>query len=187
MTFGEKLLMLRKRGNFSQEELAEKLGVSRQAVSRWESGETMPDSPNLLQISNIFAVSADYLLRNEIEEPSGEPKNKKSEQPKKRTLFLFYIFGLLAMSVLLYGIALSDMDIVYWLGGTVFLIAGIISALIYFKKPDVKMKSPLYLAAAIIFLIAAVLGFCSGTNAGIIMGIGNLAIAVILFLIYGLK
>ena len=62
MTFGEKLLELRKQNNFSQEELAEKLGVSRQAVSRWESGETMPDSPNLLQISKIFSVSADYLL-----------------------------------------------------------------------------------------------------------------------------
>ena len=56
MTFGEKLLELRKQNNFSQEELAEKLGVSRQAISRWESGETMPDSPNLLQISKIFSV-----------------------------------------------------------------------------------------------------------------------------------
>ena len=77
MTFGEKLLMLRKQKNFSQEELAEKIGVSRQAVSRWESGETMPDSPNLLQISNLFCVSADYLLRDDYKNETSAPKKEK--------------------------------------------------------------------------------------------------------------
>ena len=95
MTFGEKLLALRKQNNFSQEELAEKLGVSRQAISRWESGETMPDSPNLLQISKIFSVSADYLLRDEIEEIFPEPKMEKNESKRKNPLFIIYIFGLL--------------------------------------------------------------------------------------------
>ena len=77
MTFGEKLLELRKQNNFSQEELAEKLGVSRQAISRWESGETMPDSPNLLQISNLFGVSADYLLRDDYKNEVPAPEKEK--------------------------------------------------------------------------------------------------------------
>lgn len=71
MTFGEKLFNLRKSKNFSQEELAEKLGVTRQAISRWENGETMPDSPNLIEICDLFDVSADYLLRD-------KPENSKT-------------------------------------------------------------------------------------------------------------
>ena len=184
MTFGEKLLELRKKNNFSQEELAEKLGVSRQAVSRWESGETMPDSPNLLQISKIFSVSADYLLRDEIEQNLPEPKTEKNESKKKNPLFIIYIFGLLGMAALLYIIALSDLDIVYWVAGTVFLLAGIISAVIYNKNPKIETKSPLYPAASIIFFAAAVIGFCTVGNIGFIMGAGNLAISVILFIIW---
>lgn len=70
MTFGEKLLRLRKRDGLSQEGLAEALGVSRQAISRWEMGTAMPDSPNLLKISRLFKVSADYLLYDEYEDES---------------------------------------------------------------------------------------------------------------------
>ena len=185
MTFAEKLFELRKKNNFSQEELAEKIGVSRQAVSRWESGETMPDSPNLLMISNLFSVSADYLLHDEIE---NEVHSQKEEQkPVKKKIMLFYIFGLLAMAALLYITALSDLDIVYWFGGTVFLLAGIITAIIYFKNPERELKSPIYLAASVIFFAAAVLGFCAGNNIGFIMGIGNFAISAILFIIWKAK
>ena len=187
MTFGEKLLELRKQNNFSQEELAEKLGVSRQAVSRWESGETMPDSPNLLQISKIFSVSADYLLRDEIEQNLPEPKPERTESKKKNPFFIIYIFGLLGMAALLYIIAFSDMDIVYWVSGTIFLFAAIISATIYFKNPKIETKSPLYLAASIIFFASAVVGFCMISNLGSIMGAGNLLISVILFIIWTKK
>ena len=62
MDFAEKLTQLRKSGNMSQEDLAELLGVSRQAVSRWEQGSTFPDIPNLQRIMEVFCVSADYLI-----------------------------------------------------------------------------------------------------------------------------
>ena len=65
MTFGEKLLQLRRDGKLSQEDLAEKLGVSRQAVSRWENEGVLPDCGNLLEISRLFGVSTDYLLHDE--------------------------------------------------------------------------------------------------------------------------
>ena len=68
MTFAEKLYRLRRKSGLSQEELAEKLQISRQAVSRWEMGSTLPDAKNLLQLSDLFAVSVDYLLRDEMEE-----------------------------------------------------------------------------------------------------------------------
>lgn len=63
MDFGEKLQNLRKENGFSQEQLAEKLNVSRQAVSKWESG-ALPDVDNIVKISSFFDCSLDYLLGN---------------------------------------------------------------------------------------------------------------------------
>ena len=78
MRFEEKIVELRKQKGLSQEELAEQLGVSRQAVSRWELGQTLPDIPNLLQLCELFEVSADYLVRDE------EQATAKSDQNAKR-------------------------------------------------------------------------------------------------------
>lgn len=64
MTLGDKLLQLRKNNDMSQEELANELGVSRQAISRWEMGNVYPDSTNLLKIAQMFKVTTDYLLDN---------------------------------------------------------------------------------------------------------------------------
>ena len=76
MTFAEKLLQLRKREGYSQEELANKLDVSRQAISRWEMGTAIPDSLNLLHISKLFEVSTDYLLNDDYESDNDLPKVK---------------------------------------------------------------------------------------------------------------
>lgn len=65
MKLSEKIVLLRKQNGLSQEALAEKLGVSRQAVSRWETGTALPDASNLLQLSDLFGVTADSLLREE--------------------------------------------------------------------------------------------------------------------------
>ena len=62
MNLSEKLLALRKARTMSQEELAERLDVSRQAISRWEIGEVIPDTTNVLAVSRLFGVSTDYLL-----------------------------------------------------------------------------------------------------------------------------
>ena len=75
MIMAEKITMLRKRSGWSQEELAEKLGVSRQAVSKWESGASLPDLDRMVKMSQLFCVSTDDLLKEESEEgtlPQGE-------------------------------------------------------------------------------------------------------------------
>lgn len=64
MNFNEKLKTLRMSSNITQEHLSEMLGVSRQAVARWESAQALPDIPNLLELSRIFSVSLDYLVKN---------------------------------------------------------------------------------------------------------------------------
>ena len=65
MIFSEKLQILRKNKGYTQEALADKLGVSRQAVAKWESGQIYPDISNLIQISNLMSVSVDYLVKDQ--------------------------------------------------------------------------------------------------------------------------
>ena len=65
MTLGEKIQALRKQSEMSQEQLAERLTITRQAISRWELNESVPDVDNIVQLSQIFGVSTDYLLKEE--------------------------------------------------------------------------------------------------------------------------
>ena len=78
MRFEEKIVELRKQKGLSQEELAEQLGVSRQAVSRWELGQTLPDIPNLLQLCELFGVSADYLVKDEEQAATKNDQSAKT-------------------------------------------------------------------------------------------------------------
>ena len=63
MDFKENLIQLRKKANLSQEQLADKLNVTRQAISKWESGQTMPEADKILLLSDIFNVTTDRLLK----------------------------------------------------------------------------------------------------------------------------
>ena len=68
MIFADKLIALRKKEGWSQEELAQQLNVSRQSVSKWEGAQSVPDLDKIVQLSRIFGVSTDYLLKDELEE-----------------------------------------------------------------------------------------------------------------------
>ncbi len=68
MILADKIMNLRKRNGWSQEELAERLQVSRQAVSKWESAQSVPDLEKILALSRLFGVTTDYLLKDEIED-----------------------------------------------------------------------------------------------------------------------
>ncbi|MHB8063153.1 MAG: helix-turn-helix domain-containing protein, partial [Ruminiclostridium sp.] len=80
VTLGEKLLYLRKTKGLSQEQLASEVTVSRQAISKWELGESMPDTENVIQLTKIFDVSADFFLNDEINIPIGTSADEKTEQ-----------------------------------------------------------------------------------------------------------
>lgn len=77
MRFCDKLIELRREKGYSQEQLASVLGVSRQAVSKWEAGASMPDLSKLMQLSELFLVTTDYLLKEEIEERQYEKKRQE--------------------------------------------------------------------------------------------------------------
>ena len=83
MILAEKISEERKKNGWNQEELAEKLSVSRQSVSKWESGQSVPDLNRILELARIFGVTTDYLLKDEIEEAENVDGFKSTESSKK--------------------------------------------------------------------------------------------------------
>ncbi len=86
MILADKIIDLRKKAGWSQEELAEKLGVSRQSVSKWEGAQSVPDMNKILQLSSLFGVSTDYLLKDSLEAP--EPVAPAEEAEAEGTTFV---------------------------------------------------------------------------------------------------
>ena len=82
MILADKIMTLRKKAGWSQEELAQQLNVTRQSVSKWEGAQSVPDLDKIVQMSRIFGVSTDYLLKDELEEQ--EPAPSLAEQPPRR-------------------------------------------------------------------------------------------------------
>ena len=80
MKFEEKLVRLRKEKGLSQLKVSERLGVSRQAISRWEVGAAMPSTENLKRLSDLYGVSVDYLLHDDSERPGPEASRQESPE-----------------------------------------------------------------------------------------------------------
>lgn len=76
MTIGEKISKLRKENNYTQEQLAEILNVSRQSVSKWETDLTYPETEKIFALSKLFDCSADYLLKDDADESGREVRVK---------------------------------------------------------------------------------------------------------------
>ena len=92
MKLSDKIVRLRKSNGMSQEELADKLGVSRQAISRWEMGTAMPDATNILQLSRLFQVTTDYLLNDEYQSDNDLPKVKEVKTDGIHQIMIFFFF-----------------------------------------------------------------------------------------------
>ena len=106
MKFNEKLLRLRKEKNMSQENLANKLNISRQSISKWESGQSMPDMDNLIKLSEIFEVNLESLAKegqlentaNRTEEYMYYQDHMKMPAP----LMLMFGFGAIGLALSIY-------------------------------------------------------------------------------------
>ena len=70
------LKLYRKQSGMTQEQVAEKLGVSRQAVAKWESGESLPDIENIIALSDLYGTSVDFLVRN-MTQPVSDPEGRR--------------------------------------------------------------------------------------------------------------
>lgn len=102
--FAERLYTLRREKGLSQEQLAEKLNVSRQAVSKWESGTSLPESDKLLAIADFFGVSMDELVRGKTEETpaavSAPDESGKGRFAAGLAVCIAGVVGLLALGIL---------------------------------------------------------------------------------------
>ena len=94
MNLGKKIAELRKKNNLSQEELAEKVGVSRQTISKWEIGDTTPDINQVKIISKIFNISIDELVDNDINNVIVE-KVSNTEKLAGITIKILKVFGIM--------------------------------------------------------------------------------------------
>lgn len=108
---GEKLLTLRTQKNMTQEELAERLGVTRQSVSKWESNGTFPNMNKLLEICDIFQVSLDYLLRDIDEQGNKVEVQQETQLPpvteylpkaakKRKSVSIYMILSMILVGIL---------------------------------------------------------------------------------------
>ncbi len=113
MTLGEKILQLRKTNNLSQEQLADKLAVSRQAISKWELGESTPDTDKIILLSRMFEVSTDYLLHDGISSDSEIPAVKTSSELIKKHYNLKTLF-IIITGVSIIGLLMSIIAQLTW-------------------------------------------------------------------------
>ena len=123
MMIGKKISFCRKKAGMSQEALAAKLSISRQAVSRWETGEAVPDTEKIIQLSKLFDVSTDYLLLDEMEEPRTEepPANIQTDSltERRRSLRIYFeklllTIGLITLAATLIGAGIYSNSLDWW-------------------------------------------------------------------------
>lgn len=91
MNLSDKIVELRKKNGFSQEDLADELQVSRQAVSRWEQGTADPSSSNILELSKLFNVTTDYLLNDDYYGDEDLPKIKEIRKDNLQQILLYFV------------------------------------------------------------------------------------------------
>ena len=144
MALSDKLYMLRKKSGLSQEQLAEQLSVSRQAISKWESGQSVPESEKLIAISNYFDVSLDYLLKDENENESNDnaPETGTIQNTSDRTnwflgviicvggIVCLILWGLLSIFNPAASNQLSESSMIQIDGNGIFLILCIVAIVV---------------------------------------------------------
>lgn len=175
MELGEILYNLRKNKNLSQEEVAEKLNVTRQTVSKWETGDSKPDFDKIIPICNLFEITSEELLsgkKSDIKEKSSESdKINKQEITKKRALLLSVGIFLYFLSVV-FIICAEEIGLNDIIGVSGFLtICGVATSLIVYqgivyskKEKELKIETPrqrktkiITETVAIIFLVVYLL------------------------------
>ena len=141
MSFADRLIQLRKAKGLSQEDLADSLGVSRQAISRWEQGNTFPDLLNLQKIMKVFGVSADYLICDEYADegnnddlPAPETDKLQSQFDFKANRFLIIGFLWVFAALCFLITAIDTMNILYVVLALADILLACINFVLHFRN-----------------------------------------------------
>ena len=134
MTIAEKIKQLRKDNSMTQEDLAEKLNVSRQTISKWETSVTIPDADNIVAISKLFNITTDELLDYRV-----ETVQKKKQFIMDMAVLLFGIIGFIVFSILLMTNKIDETSSVitingYGIAAILFLILIIAFIIVMIKR-----------------------------------------------------
>ena len=114
MKFNEKLVNLRKKHNLSQEQVAEKLKVARQTISKWELGETTPEMDKLIMISELYNITLDELMKEENEgKVINDPNNTNSQKLAGMTIKILKGIGIFFLIVSILYVMLMIVSILY--------------------------------------------------------------------------
>ena len=152
MALPEKLYTLRKKSGLSQEQLAEALNVSRQAISKWEGGSAMPESDKLLALSNYFGVSLDYLLKDGA--PNAAPAEAQDEHRTMRLLSLILCFGGVAALLAMLNSCAG--------GAAALIVYGVLSILVPSVPAQISGSSMIRIDGSGIFLLLCVSAIAAG-------------------------
>lgn len=110
MNINERLQGLRKKAGYSQEQVAEMLGISRQAISKWESGQGNPEIDNVIKLTEIYQVSADYILSGrETNTVNASPKKEKINTETRKEFRIICVTAATAVITVLFILALGLM------------------------------------------------------------------------------
>lgn len=107
MSIAERLQKLRKQSGYSQEQVAEMLGLSRQAISKWESGQGKPEIDNIVKLTEIYNVSADYILLGTEKVSVPVPEKKELSHEYKKAIGIIAIIAATAIVTVLFITALG--------------------------------------------------------------------------------
>ena len=120
MSFAKKMIELRKQNGLSQQDLADRLGVSRQAISRWETGAVQPLADSVKSLAQVFQVSTDYLLNDDLDTPTPPhspqpaPPQEKPTPTRKHRKWLLALAALAAAAVLVLVTAAGTAYYLQW-------------------------------------------------------------------------
>lgn len=110
MKMEQKLVSLRKAKEFTQMKVAEELDVSRQAVSRWESGSALPSTENLKVLSELYGVSVDYLLNEENESSGWSAKENGGKQKRKKWIVCVLCIFIVVVVITIIGVVMAQKE-----------------------------------------------------------------------------
>lgn len=145
MNIGDKIQQLRKANNLSQEQLASQLDVSRQAVSKWELNESIPDTDKIIFLSKVFSVSTDYLLLDQNESFNGDSSANSASLDKQRVrsmLLAAIIISVMGLLISIGSLSFFDSQV-----GFLFGLAIQVLAVVFFEMSVHGVHPEIYVSA----------------------------------------